>query len=64
MTCLKLLCDSVVETELELEAGSWHLPVPNGDKYFLIKSNVGQLYCHEFSNISGLSPVSLFSLEL
>lgn len=64
MTCLKSLCDSVVEAELEFEADSQHLPIPNGNKSFLIKSNVGQLSHHLFSNISGLFPVSVFSLEL
>lgn len=45
---------SVVEAELELEADRQPLPVPNGDKSFLIRSNMGQLPHHEFSNISGL----------
>lgn len=54
----------VVEAELELETDRQPLPIPNGDKYFLIKSNMGQLPHHEFSNISRLCPVSVFSLEL
>ena len=48
MTCLKSLCDSVVEAVLELEADSWHIPIPSGDKSVLIKSNVGQLSHQEF----------------
>lgn len=55
---------SAVEAELELEADRQPLPIPNGDKSFLIKSNMGQLPNHEFSNVSGLSPVLVCSLEL
>lgn len=55
---------SVLEAELELKGDRQPLPIPSGDKSLLIRSNMGQLPHHEFSNISGLSPVSVFSLEL
>lgn len=64
ITCLESWCDSVVEAELELEADSQRLPIPNGDISFLIKSNVGQLSHHEFSNRSGLSSLSVFTINL
>lgn len=55
---------SVVEAELELEADRQPLPIPNGDNFFLIKSNMGRFPHHEFSNMSGHSPVAVFGCSI
>lgn len=64
VTCLESQRASEAAVGWELEADSWHLLVPTGDKSVLIESSVGWLFPNEFLNISGLPPILAFSLEL